>query len=127
MKIGELAHITDVSKRTIDYYTNIGLIEAERTSSNYRCYTYETIQKLKTIKELKKQNMTLDEIKALLHQESDKLDIEKLRLKLQGLEKDVSEIVNIIERSKLNKDELVNKHISHETISLIQSLLILLL
>ncbi|WP_042352588.1 MerR family transcriptional regulator [Bacillus massiliigorillae] len=128
MRIGELAQLSNVSKRTIDYYTNIGLIEAERTASNYRCYTQEAYQKLKIIKELKNKNMSLDEIREFfLEQDTHNLDLNKLKQKLEGLEKDVSEIVELIQKNKLDKTDLVNKQISHETITLIQTLLILLL
>ncbi|MEH6943696.1 MerR family transcriptional regulator [Bacillus sp. JJ722] len=127
MRIGELARLSNVSKRTIDYYTNIGLIEAERTDSNYRCYTHEAFQKIKIIKELKNENMSLEEIKTfLLKRNNHDLDLNKLKQKLEGLEKDLSEIVELMQKNKLDKNDLVNKQISDETVSLIQSLLILL-
>lgn len=127
MRIGELAQLSNVSKRTIDYYTNIGLIEAERTSSNYRCYTHDAFQKIIIIKELKSKDMSLEEIKTLLlEQDNHNLDLNRLKQKLEGLEKDISEIVELIQKNQLDKKDLVNKQISHETISLIQSLLILL-
>ncbi|WP_081485669.1 MerR family transcriptional regulator [Bacillus methanolicus] len=36
-RIGEPAVVANVTKRTIDYYTNSGLIKTECTGSNY-CY-----------------------------------------------------------------------------------------
>lgn len=120
--------MTNVSKRTIDYYTNIGLLEAQRSTSNYRYYTKETIEKLMMIKEFKKQKMSLEEIKKQFHkQDSCELSLEELKEKLQGLEKDVSEIIELIKNKKISKEDITKKHISHESISLIQSLLVLLL
>jgi len=40
-RIGELANIANVSKRTVDYYTSLGLLHAQRTKSNYRIYDEE--------------------------------------------------------------------------------------
>ena len=120
--------MTNVSKRTIDYYTNIGLLEAQRSTSNYRYYTKEAIQKLTTIKELKSQKLSLDEIKKIFHEQNAcEFSLGELKEKLQGLEKDVTEIIELIQRQKISKDDIAKKHISHESISLIQSLLILLL
>lgn len=128
MRIGELAQLSNVSKRTIDYYTNIGLIQAERTASNYRCYTQETLLRLNNIKQLKDQNMTLEEIKHFFQEkENAKNDLNELKVKLQGLEKDVSDIVTLIQKNKLDKKELLNGQFSHETVSLIQALLLFLL
>lgn len=101
---------------------------AERTPSNYRYYTEESIQKLKIIKEWKNQNMSLDKIKhKFQEQENHDMDVNELKNRLHGLEKDVSEIVSLIEKKQLNKDDLVKKQLSHESISLIQSLVILLM
>ncbi|RKJ54475.1 MerR family transcriptional regulator, partial [Butyricicoccus sp. 1XD8-22] len=45
--------MTGITKRTIDYYTSLGLLEAERSSSNYRYYTSEAINRLHEIEEMK--------------------------------------------------------------------------
>jgi len=127
IRIGELATITDVSKRTIDYYTNIGLLEAERTSSNYRYYTAESIQTLQTIKDLKNKNMSLGEIKQFLQaQNGCTFSVDELKDKLQGLEKDITEIIELIQKEKISKDHVDLKKVSSESISLIHSLLLLL-
>ncbi|MDC3417626.1 MerR family transcriptional regulator [Aquibacillus salsiterrae] len=62
-RIGELAEITNTSKRTIDYYTKIGLLECERSESNYRYYKQEAIADLKFIDQCKQTNMSLEQIK----------------------------------------------------------------
>lgn len=41
LRIGDLAKATGVAKRTIDYYTNLGLLQAERSRTNYRYYGEE--------------------------------------------------------------------------------------
>ncbi|WP_050613712.1 MerR family transcriptional regulator [Bacillus testis] len=128
IRIGELAQMTNVSKRTIDYYTNIGLLTAERTPSNYRYYTNEAVQTLNTIKELKNKNMSLEEIKRKFNEEANNdIDLGELKHKLQGLEKNVLEIVELLQEKKINKNDLIRKQLSHESFTLIQALLILLM
>ena len=52
-----------VSKRTVDYYTQLGLIEAKRSESNHRYYTEDTVNDIQLITKYKEQHLTLDEIK----------------------------------------------------------------
>lgn len=65
-KIGELAEVSQVSKRTIDYYTKMGLLICERSESNYRFYQKDAVDDLVFIDECKKMNMPLEEIKQRL-------------------------------------------------------------
>lgn len=77
LKIGELAGRADVSTRTIDYYTTLGLLElAERTPGNFRFYDPAAVA---TINQLEASGVSLADIaqalsdrntdvNALLHQ-----------------------------------------------------------
>ncbi|MBR2078100.1 MAG: MerR family transcriptional regulator [Exiguobacterium sp.] len=69
MKIGELAKRSGVSTRTIDYYTNFGLLDVQRSESNYRLYPLSAIQTIERIQLLKKQRLTISEIKETLNRE----------------------------------------------------------
>lgn len=62
-KIGEIAALAQVSKRTIDYYTNLGLICPLPSENKFRCYSELTLIRLKLIENLKKKRLTLEEIK----------------------------------------------------------------
>ncbi|WP_322090982.1 MerR family transcriptional regulator [Cytobacillus massiliigabonensis] len=127
LKIGELAEITNVTKRTIDHYTNLGLLKAERSSSNYRYYDHSSIERLNFIEQCKKEGMPLVEIrKKILEKDAEEIDIQELRLKMKGLEKDVSEVLASLDKGDIQKLEFVKKNISHESLSLIQTLLLLL-
>lgn len=66
MKIGEVAKMSGVSTRTIDYYTVSGLLQSERSDTNYRLYPASTMQTLERIHLLKKQRMSISEIKEVL-------------------------------------------------------------
>ncbi len=62
-RIGEIAELAGVSKRTVDYYTNLGLLNPVRSDSNYRYYTAECLVRMKMIKAMKTKRLTLEEIK----------------------------------------------------------------
>lgn len=116
-----------MTKRTIDHYTNLGLLKAERSPSNYRYYNYSTIERLSFIEQCQKKGMTLDEIKQeLLEKDAEEIDVRELRVKMLNLEKDVSEILSHLEKSDKKSCEYVKKNVSHESLSLIQTLLILI-
>ena len=65
-RIGELADLAMVSKRTIDYYTSIGLLKPKRSKANYRIYSDDSLRDLKFIEDCKKMHYPLDEIKRKL-------------------------------------------------------------
>ena len=52
-----------VSKRTIDYYTNLGILKAERSQSNYRYYDETAFETLQFIEKCKEMHILLCEIK----------------------------------------------------------------
>lgn len=67
LKIGELARMTGESNSTIRHWTKEGLLDvSEITSSGYQLYSYEMVERIKKIHELKKKRYTLMEIKEKL-------------------------------------------------------------
>jgi len=126
LRIGEIADITGVTKRTIDYYTNLGLLKAERSSSNYRYYDESVIEQLQHIEECKANGMSLEEVKKKMIAAAEEVDILELRLKIKGLEKEVSEILAHIDKNDAKKCEYLKNNISKESLSLIQTLLLLI-
>lgn len=71
MKIGDLAKLSGVSTRTVDYYTNCGLLAVERSKSNYRLYPESALKTIARIQLLKKQRMSISEIKEVLETNED--------------------------------------------------------
>ena len=68
MKIGELAKAAQTQSETIRYYEREGLLpEAARTDANYRIYADTHVQRLAFIRHCRSLDMTLGEIRALLH------------------------------------------------------------
>ncbi|WP_337992267.1 MerR family transcriptional regulator [Lysinibacillus sp. JNUCC 51] len=127
LKIGELAEKTGITKRTIDYYTNIGLLEAERSASNYRYYGPAMIERLHFIEQRKQQGLSLVDIQHELNiTPHEEIDVQMLRLKMQNLEQDVTFLLEQINKQD-NKDiEKIKKNVSPESIALLQSLLLLI-
>ncbi|MFT8323360.1 MAG: MerR family transcriptional regulator [Bacillus sp. (in: firmicutes)] len=126
LKIGELAKMTEVTKRTIDYYTTLGLLQAERSAANYRYYDEHAVQQIKFIEECKQKKMTLEEIKeSLSNKKMETVDIEHIKKMLESLDKEIKGVLTSFEGQNHKKNEVRNT-ISHESISLIQTLLLLL-
>lgn len=129
LKIGELAEKSGITKRTIDYYTNLGLLKAERSTSNYRYYSTESIERLHAIEAKKAEGMSLEEIKKSLDKEEAKIediDVQDLRLQMQLLQKDVSKLLMQIDKQEQSTQQTIKKKISPESVALMQSLLMVI-
>ncbi|MFZ0076627.1 MerR family transcriptional regulator [Exiguobacterium sp. RIT452] len=92
LKIGQVAEATGLSKRTIDYYTSLGLLTTERTASGYRLYTEDVIQHIQKIEYLKTQRLSLQEILAFFTEREVKTgdaiyqEVQQLQNTVTGLE-----------------------------------------
>ncbi len=124
LRIGELAEIAKVTKRTIDHYTNLGLLKVERSTSNYRYYDKSAIERLHFIEKCKKDGMSLEKIKeTVVEKDAEEIDVLELRLKIQGLEKEVTDVLAHLDQKDLKN---IKKNVSNESLSLIQTLLLLI-
>ncbi|MCP3739306.1 MerR family transcriptional regulator [Rossellomorea sp. BNER] len=127
LRIGELANLSNVTKRTIDYYTCIGLLIAERSASNYRVYNMDAVDKLKMIEKCKADKMSLEEIKKILSEDSEaSFESNELKMSMETLENEAKKIVDYINENKLNKEDFLRKHLSSESMTLLKSLILLL-
>ncbi|MFE3575587.1 MerR family transcriptional regulator [Lysinibacillus sp. NPDC059133] len=127
LKIGELAEKTGITKRTIDYYTNIGLLEAERSASNYRYYALTMIERLQFIERRKQEGLSLIEIQHELNiTPYEEIDVQMLRVKMQDLEQDVTSLLEQMNKQDHKKIEKIKKNVSPESVALMQSLLLLI-
>jgi MerR family transcriptional regulator, copper efflux regulator len=133
-RIGQLAKLSNLSARTIDYYTKLGLIEPEqRTDSNYRLYSVETLARLKRIEAMKKEKFTLEEIKESFDQwgkvSRDEHVTEKLtllQLRMQQLEKEVKELEPIIGGLRPTQSKALFRNLTAQSAACIEALLIFL-
>ncbi|WP_195697081.1 MerR family transcriptional regulator [Priestia megaterium] len=132
--MGELANLAHVTKRTIDHYTNIGLLKAERSASNYRYYTEEALKRIRVIEEYKKKGLSLMDIKLLLQEDSsssfqrdhllDKTD--SVLQQLKELNMNLEHVVPLVEKLNEQDKKLLKSRFSPESVSLTHSLLMLL-
>ncbi|PRX12592.1 MerR-like DNA binding protein [Actinoplanes italicus] len=68
MRIGELAAQAGVSTRTVDYYTQLGLLRtAERTGGGFRLYDPAAADTIATIRQLEDHGVSLQTIAAALN------------------------------------------------------------
>ena len=107
------------------------MLQARRSSSNYRYYTEDELERLRLIVEYKRNKYTLEEIKVfLLKKEQEETDVEQARqeltCKLAHINQELKEVISFLEKNKHNKP-MLNQHVSHESITLIQSLTALFL
>ncbi|AGL00755.1 MerR family transcriptional regulator [Desulfoscipio gibsoniae] len=99
-KIGTIAQLAGVSRRTIDYYTNLGLLKPIRSENNYRYYTGHTLARLKIIETLKAQRFTLEEIReqmTMLDQDQaghpdNPINIDYIRKQIKQLEEQLTQL-----------------------------------
>ncbi|KXG09035.1 HTH-type transcriptional regulator HmrR [Anoxybacillus sp. P3H1B] len=133
-KIGELAELAGVSKRTIDYYTQLGLLEPLRSESNYRYYPEESLEYLRLIHVLKKQNLTLEEIKERVQtmknlsfsveEIADK--IEHLQEQMKHIQEEVLELKPLLQHLNKQQMKLMTKPLAQQGYGLLHALAILL-
>lgn len=116
-----------MTKRTIDYYTRIGLLEAERSASNYRYYKKETVQLIIEIEQLKQQGLNLQEIAKQLNikqAQYEEVNIQAIRIQMQELEKEVKLLAAELEKNP-SVSSKIKKNVLPESVALMQSLLLL--
>ncbi|MEX0699494.1 MAG: heavy metal-responsive transcriptional regulator [Acidimicrobiia bacterium] len=67
MRIGELAHRTGTTTKTIRYYEDIGLLpEPARDHNDYRDYSEDVVDRLEFIRDAQATGLTLNEIASIL-------------------------------------------------------------
>lgn len=86
LRIGELATHAGVSPRTIDYYTQLGLIDpVQRSDGGHRLYDPATADTINTIKQLEAHGIGLNAIADALHTTDDANDSQRLTATLTNL------------------------------------------
>ncbi|MGG1678549.1 MerR family transcriptional regulator [Neobacillus sp. NRS-1170] len=133
-RIGEIASLMSISKRTIDYYTQIGLLNPVRSDSNYRMYGEESIQILELVEHYKTLNMPLDEIKTSIkminsNNSIDKEKVEKhceqIAVLMEHLKEEIKVMEPILQKLNNNEKEMLVNKLSLKGVSLAQTLLLL--
>ena len=77
-KIEEVSKLSGVSKRTLQYYDDEGILPVKRSKNNYRLYDDDTMEKLWEILWYKEMGFDLKEIKIILEEGKDTVIEEKV-------------------------------------------------
>ena len=114
-----------MTKRTIDYYTTLGLLQVERSASNYRYYDQTMIDRIHWIEEQKRAGKCLQQIAAMLDVPviEEEVDVQDIRLQMRKLEQDVRGLMNQLGDQE---KETIKKNVTPESVALMQSLFLLL-
>ena len=96
----------NVTKKTLIYYENEGLVKPARDNNNYRNYSQEDISRIKFILLLREMDVNIEEIKQIINEkksirdilESKKDMIKKQHLDLEHIDEKIN---NYIKRRKL--------------------------
>ena len=115
IKIGDFAKICNVSTQTLRYYDAEGILRADATdsSSGYRFYSVDAVEKYKQILFYKKLGFSLDEIKKLQSATNEQLK-DMLQNKKAELSKSIDQFKTQIKtiEDMCNDDKLKKPHIS---------------
>ena len=100
MRIGNLAEASGLSRDTLRFYEERGLIRSERSSNGYRLYRDETLQLLGYIRTAQKLGFSLNEIGASLPAlwdapEPDQAIAALLRDKVAIIDQKIAELVQL--------------------------------
>jgi MerR family copper efflux transcriptional regulator len=66
MSIGDLASRTGETVKTLRYYTDLGLLEAQRGENKYRCYGTGMVRRVGFIRHMQALGLSLSEIQAVV-------------------------------------------------------------
>jgi DNA-binding transcriptional MerR regulator len=84
-RVGELAHLCGVNRRTIDFYTHAGLLlPVERSPGGHRFYGAGAVHRLRLIKALQAEGLSLAAVRARLADAGAEMDITASVAQLEG-------------------------------------------
>jgi len=90
-KVKEVVRISGLSKRSLQYYDEIGLLKVKRTALNYRVYSESDLDTLWDILVYKEMDLNLQVIKQLLNEDKEE-QLERLDELLKKQKKQIREL-----------------------------------
>ena len=92
MTTHEVEEMLSITKKTLIYYENEGLVKPARDSNNYRNYNQEDVSRIKFILLLREMDVTIEEIKQIIN---DKKSIRKQHLDLENIDERSNNYIKI--------------------------------
>ena len=109
MLIQEVENVVGLSKKSIRYYEDEGLLNPKRNDNKYREYTMEDLKKLKTIKFLRELDVPIRELKLLNEGHLTLNECMKERIeKISNLENNFQKIKLLCENIINNQETFAN-------------------
>ena len=112
--IGQVAKKYSLSRSTLIYYDNIGVLSPSgRSESNYRLYSESDLKKMDRIQLFRSAGLSLDSIELLLEKENSELDstlegrLLTINSEIQKLRNQQKVILNILENETLARDSRI--------------------
>ncbi len=102
MLIQEVENIVGLSKKSIRYYEDEGLLSPKRNNNKYREYTEDDLKKLKTIKFLRELDVPIRELKLL---NDGKITLTKC---MEDRIKKIDNLENNYQKVKIMCEEIIN-------------------
>ncbi len=121
--VSEISKITGVSKRTIRYYDNIGLLKpSEVSASGYRLYDQNDIETLQQILFLRELDMPIKEIKIIISNPN--LNKQELLIKHKKIlllkKQRLTKLINLIDKKLKESNIMSIKEFNNENIKKLQ-------
>lgn len=110
-KTNEVSKLVGVSRRTLQYYDNEGLLDVKRSKNNYRLYDENALERIWKIMLYKEMGFNLKEIHELLllseNEQKDYLKghMQKIEEEINALQDQIDFILMIIEQEMPNVSE----------------------
>ncbi|MFA6506613.1 MAG: MerR family transcriptional regulator [Treponemataceae bacterium] len=94
---GEIASLFDLNIQTLHYYESIGLFEPmrRRSGSLTRCYLFDQVYQLATIRFLKRLNYPLKRIRENLDSRDIEYSLKEMRAQSKGLDREIDDLRKI--------------------------------
>lgn len=106
MNIKKVSELTGVSIRTLHYYDEINLLCPNKNDKGYRDYCDEDIDRLQIIMLYRNMNVPLKEIKALLNDKIDLIEVlTDQRRRLESQQQQIHSMITLIDQSIKSKKE----------------------
>lgn len=90
-KVEEVCRLSGVSRRTLQYYDNEGVLPAKRSKENYRLYDEAALKRLWEILWYKEMGFNLEEIKAIFAVPQEERN-HYLERKIQSIEGEIQDL-----------------------------------
>ena len=114
--ISEVSKLTGVSRRTLQYYDDEGLLLVERSLNNHRIFDQQDLVRIWEILVYKEIQFELKEIKNILHVSSNEQKVillqrkEAIENKITKLKEQINLITWILDHGMPHPQQIVRKH-----------------